>query len=112
MGAVRMTDDRLEWHLSNWAAWMQRGNGVLGYKILAVYGANGSRHLQDWEEEMDDYCARATDACLQDLEPVERCAVEHQWLQAVFRFRPGVFDASLSSAAEKLKKFLDRKGIW
>lgn len=112
-----MSEERLSWHLENWATWQFRsGSTARGYPSRAGSGigvSHGSRTFEEMAETADDNCARAVEAVLGDLTTLERCAVHHEYLSAVYRFpRDQRGHAELYRAArDKIGKALSRRGI-
>jgi hypothetical protein len=84
-----MTEQRLDWHLENWAEWHFRHNKV-GYGAPSRAGSGlGRSHrttFEDMVESADTRCAEAVEASVDDLTPIERFAVHHVHLAAVYRF--------------------------
>lgn len=113
-----MTDERLLWHLWNWEQWHykgQTGDVGRGWPTLAGSGV-GQTQSRDFDSmcaSVDDHCARAVEATLDDCTPVERAAVHHFHLRAVFRFPRIGRGAELAyeAAKEKLRAGLTKRGI-
>ena len=84
-----MTDERLLWHLENWAEWQRRGNHYgTGYASRASggIGRSGNTDFEAMVATADARCALAVDTILDGLPPAERSSVHHYHLGAVFRF--------------------------
>lgn len=96
--------DRLEDVLRNWSAWMRAYEPVDAYPahsaVLSTGGA--SQTFEVMCEALDAWLAKATDAAIQDLSAVQRCAIHHEYLSAVFRFRED-FQKALESARSALR---------
>lgn len=112
-----MTDDRLQWHLDNWASWhMARGQSLGGGYPTRASGGVRSIASQDFDtmvEAADIHCAEAVEAILDGCTVVQRCAVHHFHLGAVFRFpRPGLgAEIAYRAAREAVRAGLVRRGI-
>lgn len=63
-------------------------------------------------ENLDHDLAVRTNAAIDDLPPVESCAIYHKYLHAVFRFNREGLDAVLGRARENIKAGLRRRGVW
>lgn len=108
---MRVTD-YLELHLLNWAAWMRRDIGVRGYpaKSLGISTGGASEEFDNMLEDEEKRIARVTDTVINDLPPIQRCALNQCYLYAVFRFRD--YEKTLEQAKEGVRAGLKRKGIW
>lgn len=112
-----MTEDRLDWHLENWAYWQADGDHDFGrtYPSRASGGfvSRGSQDFDTMVRRADRACSKAIDAILEGCTPVERSAVAHFHLAAVFRFPHVGLGAELAykSAREKIKRGLLARGI-
>ncbi len=111
-----MTDDRLDWHFWNWAEWQRAEYTIAhGYPTRAASGL-GRSHARTFPElvaSADKRCAKAVEAILDGCTPLERNAVHHIHLAAVFRFpRLGqsVEDA-YARAREQVRSGLIARGI-
>lgn len=108
-----MTDDRIGWHLENWAEWMDRGTaGGAGYSSRAS-GGMGRSHSRDFDSmvaESDNRCAIAVDAVLDSMNPAERGSIHHFHIAAVYGFRDPV-KLVYDRARAKLGRELDARGI-
>ena len=54
----------------------------------------------------------ATNAAIEDLVPIEQCAIYQQYLQAMYRFPRGNFEIVLVRAKEHLMVELPTRGVW
>ena len=113
-----MTDDRLLWHLVNWAEWMEdkRSDFTRGYPSRASggMGQSQSRDFDAMVATVDTICAKAVDAILDGAcSHAERLSVWHFHLDAVFRFPRLGCGAHICYAAakEKVRRGLMRRGI-
>lgn len=111
-----VTDDRLDWHLENWAFWQRAPDNISrGYPGAASSGIGVSRrsHLDSMIDAADARCARVVDSIVGELSPVQRAAVNHYHLDAVFRFpRVGMgAERAYARARETIAYHLTRRGI-
>ncbi len=113
-----MTDDRITWHLDNWAYWM-RDRGVAGSGSYPgkASGGMGRSFKSDFDsmcDAADRRCADAVGAILADeCSPLERQVVTHKHLAAVFRFeRLGyTVEEAYRTARGKIGRGLERRGV-
>lgn len=121
-----MTDDRITWHLENWAYWQRDDSsrtrsslddperGAYSSRASGGMGVSSRSDFDSMCDAQDRRCADAVDAILwQECRPLEREAVTHLHLASVFRFaRVGylVRDA-YATARQKVGRGLDRRGI-
>jgi hypothetical protein len=113
-----MDPQRVQWHLENWAEWMTTrasdyGRGYPG-RASGRMGVSQSRDFDSMVAEADSACARAVGAILDEsCTPVERSAVHHFHLAAVFRFPRLGRGAELAyeTACTKVGRGLVQKGI-
>lgn len=81
------SDERVEFHLQNWAQWQKTG-GVVG-----MYGGSGSPDycqsidFDDMCDSMDRRNAKTLDAWIQDLPALQRLAIYNAYLHSVYRLR-------------------------
>ena len=84
-----MTDNvRADWHLSNWADFMQRGEVTIGYprKSIGIASQSGRIHtFDDLANEVDDYSARVADRIINDMPPRLSCAIHNEYFATVWR---------------------------
>lgn len=108
-GAYGLSDERLDWHLENWARWeCSNWDAELAYSL-----SEGFSYSQDFDDlcmKMDAECAYKTKAAIESLTPVESCAVFNKMIRSVFRF-PEDLDSAWSRARWLLRKDLYRRGL-
>jgi hypothetical protein len=106
----------VERNLRNWVSWMHAGSKPDGYPKWACGGITNytSMDLDNIAayESLDSGLAEATNAAIDDLAPVESCAIYHTYLHAVFRFNRTSLDDALARAREKLKALLRKRHVW
>lgn len=115
-----MNEDRVSWHLDNWAYWQRapeagRGAAPRGYPSAASSGMGIQRrsNFDSMCDTADARCARAVDAILDGLRPIERASVHHFHLSAVFRFpRTGMSaERAYARARDAVRLGLISRGI-
>ena len=107
-----MTEDRVDWHLANWARWMRDGHVGTGYSSRAS-GGIGQSSNSDFEsmcKNADNRCAFAVQAVIDGLSDAKRCALHHEYLHAVYLLK-WPLDVALREARYLVGRDLDRRGI-
>jgi len=106
-----MDTDRLEFHLENWARWMQTG-GKSEFKVHGGHSLRGFTHYdtESAYEQMDISSAKATDAAIGDLKPLERAAINCEYLGAKWTYE-GPQHAVLAIARHAVRMGLERRSI-
>ena len=115
-----MSEARLEWHFDNWRRYMRRDSVTDGYpgKAAGCVGGGYSQSFDDMADASDVRCARVLDALVSSLEHMERAAVYHQYLYAVFRHgrdpdeAKGMLKQALYSARLKIAGWLVVRGVY
>lgn len=106
-----MTEDRLSWHLDNWAQWMGKRASTNGYPSRSmVIGKSNSSDFDTMVANADIRCAVAVDTIVDDLSARERAAVYHRHLAAVWRIR-GDMEECYEDARMTLRIGLNKRGI-
>lgn len=107
-----MDEERLRWHLANWAAWIRHDDHRLGYPSRASggIGSTGSREFDAMVATADARCAEAVDAILDDLPKPDRAAVYSIHIEAVW-FGPEPLSDVYCRACDQIRNRLDAKGI-
>jgi len=112
-----MTDDRVKWHLENWAYWQSDRTSNDGRGVPDRASGIGISHRSDFDamcDHADRRCADAVSAILSDeCTPLERQVVTHLHIAAVFRFPRLGWSAeeAYKRATFTVGKGLDRRGI-
>lgn len=111
-----MTEERLTWHLENWAAWQRRRFGEFR-RLWYPRKASGNfqcdhSDFDDMVEQADTRCAKAVEAILSDLTVIQECAIHHQLLAAVYNFPRANFEQQYGFARELIRKGLTLRGIF
>jgi len=108
-----MPEARLEWHFDNWRRWMRKDDVGEGYPRSAAgcVGGGYSQTFDDMVDAADVRCARIFDSLVNSLSPVERAAVYHVHLYAVFRFPRGL-DEAIASGRLKVAGWLVQRGVY
>lgn len=115
--AELFTDDDVEYHLRTWARW-QFGSRYGSLRRLWFAGnasgrmASGSSTFEDLCDSADDQRARVINALVDDLVPMQRCAVHHVHLTSVYRFPRSTLEATYAQALLALRRGMVRKGIF
>ena len=103
----------VDWYLQNWVAWQHNSIGIDDSTTSQV--AENYSSTIDFDEachRMDKRVGAITDVVINDLEPAEKCAIHHAYLQAVYRFNRETLEMALSRAKLKVQVGLRRKGVW
>lgn len=108
-----MSLERVEWHLNNWADWMQGERIGSSYRNRAAGGLRGygGSDFEQMVDAADARCAEAVNACIDDLPLVQSMAIHHFMLASVFRFERVDIAAAYSTAKLMLCRALPAKGI-
>jgi hypothetical protein len=111
-----MSDERVSWHLENWAEWQIRDERIGAGAPTKAGSGLGRTHrttFEDMVDSADTRCAEAVEAALDDCTPLERFSVHHEHLAAVYRFPRAAADHTrlYASAREKIKRGLGKRGI-
>lgn len=105
-----LTNDRLDWHLENWACWERsKWDAEHGFEVSRGYSM--SVDFDEMCAEMDRRCAEATGAVIAGLTPVERSAVLNKLLASVFSFPREDKNNAWVRARWKLARGLYLRGI-
>lgn len=109
-----MTDDRVEWHLWNWARLhrLSRESGE-GYPSRASIGDNYTSGF-DFDREWDTVCKRlaeATDATIDDLQHVFREAIYAHDLGGPWPYPDVALGIHYRAAVPLIGRGLDKRGI-
>lgn len=105
---------RLDELLDLWAGWMRSNQPLreLWYpdKACGCVGGGYSQTFEDMLEASDSRSAEAVDGAIESLSPIQRCAVMHKHLYAVFRFRD--LESHYREARDALAVGLPMRGIY
>lgn len=109
-----MSEGRLEFHLDNWRRWMRKDSVTDGYSRTAAgcIGGGYSQSFDDMVDAEDIRCARILDALVNSLEPIERAAIYHRYLYAVFRHGRDQMDAALQRGRMRIAGWLVTRGVY
>jgi hypothetical protein len=109
-----MSEARLEWHFDNWRRYMRRDSVTDGYpaKAAGCVGGGYSQSFDDMADASDVRCARVLDALVTSLTPIERAAVYHRYLYAVFRHGRGELEQAIERARLKVAGWLVQRGVY
>jgi hypothetical protein len=106
-----LTPERIEFHLLNWADWMESENQKLSYpsKSAGFVGGGYNTDFDTMCETSDVRCAEAVDAIIECLPINQKVAINHCYCTAVYRIRNQ--DEVLNQAKLTIGKQLDARGI-
>lgn len=109
-----MPEARLEFHFDNWRRWMRKDTVTDGapHKAAGCVGGGYSQSFDDMADASDIRCARIVDALVHSLAPLERAAIYHQYLYAVFRHNRGMLAQALESGRFKVAGWLVARGVY
>lgn len=108
-----MDEGKVIFYLELWADWMQADNPKLGYKTKSSGFMSGSIHsFEDLEDEVDNKSAQIVDKCIDDLNAIERTAINVRWLNERTLVNPIMIDVHYNVAISKLAKKLQEKGLY
>lgn len=105
---------RLEWHFDNWRRWMRKDDVTEGAPRVAA-GCVGGGYSQTFDEMVDAAdvrCAKILDSLVNSLSHVERAAIYHKYLYAVFRLERCSMEQSLSRGRLKVAEWLVARGVY
>ena len=105
---------RLEWHFDNWRRYMRRDSVTDGAprRAAGCVGGGYSQSFDDMADASDIRCARIVDALVNSLGPLERAAIYHEYLYAVFRHGREALPQALDSARLKVAGWLVQRGVY
>lgn len=105
---------RLEWHADNWRRFMRKDDVTEGYPRTAAgcVGGGYSQTFDDMVDAQDVRVARVFDSLVNSLTPVERAAIYHEYLYAVFRFPRGNFEEALERGRYRIAAWLVIRGVY
>ena len=90
---------------------MMSGGLTLGLpKKSLIIGISHSADFEQLSDQADKWAARAVDAIIADLKPVERASIYHAYLETVWIYKYEV-EPILVVAHESIRLALNRKGI-
>lgn len=105
---------RVDFHLDVWRRWKESGrhDGAYGSVAVGLSSGGNSQAFDDMADASERRCARIVDVLIEDLPPTERCAIYHQYFEAVYRFPREPFEQVLARAKRSLGRGLSAKGIY
>jgi hypothetical protein len=114
MSAVIDEEAILDFHLNNWARWMEREKLVRGYSNRACGCTSWGDGWDNDTTEARNEAAQAAcvNALINDMKPAQRAAVHHCYLHAVFLFPRSNYIPLLVEAREVISKGLRSRGMW
>jgi len=106
-------DARVDWHLENWKRYMFTGQYVGLSAPGRASGGIGISHTADFDQladQADRVLARAVDAIIRDLRPLEQKALRCRYLHETW-CSPHPLGAVVLVARESVRMGLNRRGI-
>lgn len=101
-------DERLDWLLDNWAAWMRGGRYARGLPTKSPgLRTQSGNDFEGMVADVDVRLARAIDAIIDSLPMPERTAVHHAKLASVWRLRGDIY--AIHQSARRMIRELMRK---
>lgn len=109
-----MAEGRLEWHFDNWRRYMRKDDVTDGYpgKAAGCVGGGYSQTFDDMADASDVRVARILDALVSSLTPIERAAIYHEYLYAVFRPTRESLEEILIRARFRIATWLVARGVY
>lgn len=109
----RMTEDRVQWMLWNWAQFMHSGKSAhLRAKTSGFWAADGHRTSDEMLVPIDKRCAAATWAAICDLEPNYKAAIEVMHIEREnWPLPEAALPLYYRAACTEIGRKLDRRGI-
>lgn len=108
-----MTDERLAWHMANWADYMKQPSSKLGYPskslCMSSGGSSGEDEFDIMCEEVDTKCAQAIDSIIDSISLPQRTAINHTWLGVKHCYPTQELD--LDEAYQSIKRIADKRGL-
>lgn len=108
-----MTEERLAWHLANWADYMRQPSSKLGYPskslMIASGGGSSDEEFDIMCEEVDTKCAQAMDGIIDSITQPQRTAINHVWLKVSHHYPTQ--DLDYLEALEHINKLADKRGL-
>jgi hypothetical protein len=111
---VKTTSYWVDWNLENWERFQREGGLPDGAPDRA--SGNMTNYLNmDFDgmcDRMDSDLASITAVVVAQLAPIERCALHHVYLSAVYRFRREGLELVLTRAKKNVEAGLKKRGVW
>ena len=108
-----MTDERLAWHLANWADYMRQPSHKLGYPakslMIATGGGSSDEEFEIMCDEVDTKCAQSIDSIIDSITSPQRTAINHVWLKVKHHYP--THDLDYVEALEHIKKLAYKRGL-
>lgn len=105
---------RLEFHFDNWRRWMRKDDVTQAAPRVAAgcVGGGYSRTFDEMVDAADVRCAMIVDSLVNSLSHVERAAIYHVYLYAVFRLPRVNVDDTVLRARIKVAEWLVARGVY
>ena len=111
--SLKIEYSQVDIYLDTWKVWMSSQAHQLGYpsKSPGFHSGYVTKHMEDFYHELDTNIARAVDACLESMPPVQSAAIYHTYLAAVFRFPRDNHLEALESAKSFIEVKMKQRGF-
>lgn len=108
----RLIPERQDWHLHNWAAWVQRYKHGQGFRNRSLgFDGAGTTSLEDLESEVDRWAAGLADSVIDIISIEKRNAIAAVYLCGAWMLRRDLLDSVLVAAADDFWHHAKRKGL-
>lgn len=103
-------------YLRDWSDWCRGYRVRTGWPNKSAVIETGGAVTDEDDSLSDDYShlekerCEIIDACIDDLQPIERAAIHHKYLHTVYRMRD--YATTLEQAHNKLFAAFRKKGIY
>jgi hypothetical protein len=108
-----MTEQRLAWHLANWADYMKQDTHRLGYPSKSIVLASGGGSCEDEFEimcnEVDIKCAQSLDSIIDSITKPQRIAINHVWLHVIHHYPTQELD--YVEALDNINRLSEKRGL-
>lgn len=108
-----MTNDRLAWHLKNWAEFMSRPSSKLGYpsksQMISSGGSSSEDEFDIMCDEADTKCAQTMDAIIDSIHLRQRVAINHVWLKVIHHYE--THEQDYDKALIEIERLAEKRGL-
>lgn len=107
-----LIDQIADYHLSNWARWMESYELRIGYdhESAVVGNYKASTSIDDMYDSKDKNDAKISNAVIESLTPIHQVAIHNVYLHSVWRFR-GDLTTVFVEAVEKFWEMGQKRGL-
>lgn len=108
-----MDEGKVIYYIELWQSYMKQNNHKLGYKSKSTgFHTGGIHSFDDLADEQDIRSAQIVDSCIDDLNAIERTAINVRWLGEATLVNQIMIDMHYNIALSKLSKKLTEKGLY